>query len=341
MDLDKFKKSIMQGKLKPVYLFYGEADLLKEEALNWYQEYLATKNAGNLALEIINEEIGLGELIDSANTIPLFYPTKLIIVKDATYFAAKKTEGDKKESRVDDKAFLAYLENPNPGSFIILLAQGKPDSRKKIFQALAKAEMVVEFDLLKGRELLEWVRKGFSKHHKKISARALDYLVTCVGTDLALLSQEISKLILYAGEKQEEITFDSVKELVSQTPQVTIFNLVDAVAEGRGVAATLHCEELLKQGEKEFMIAYMLARQFRLILETKLLTAKGYTQGQLPQILQAKSFVISKALKQGRKFSIEKLAQIMSKLLDLDVAIKTGKGNPKLLLETTIADLCF
>ena len=107
------------------------------------------------------------------------------------------------------------------------------------------------------------------------------------------------------------------------------------------MAATLHCEELLKQGEKEFMIAYMLARQFRLILETKLLTAKGYTQGQLPQILQAKSFVISKALKQGRKFSIEKLAQIMSKLLDLDVAIKTGKGNPKLLLETTIADLCF
>jgi DNA polymerase-3 subunit delta len=342
MNFEEFKQKIIKDKPSPVYLFFGEADFLKEEALKWYEDYLMTKTSGNLAVEVIQHEIGLDELVENANTVPLFYANKLLILRDVNYFSTKRGEiGKKADRKSEEKAFLKYLEDPNPTTFIILLAEGKPDSRKSIFNSLNKAGMVLELNQLKGRALLEWAAGRFAAHQKRITPQALDYLITCVGNDLSLLEHEITKLILFSGEEEKDITLAIVEEVVSKTSQVTIFNLVDAVAEGRGVEANKHCQELLKQGEKEFFITYMLARQFRLIIEAKLLLAKGYSQSQLPQILQTQGFAIRKALKQGNKFSVEQLAVILDKLLSLDVAIKTGKGNSRLLLEVTIAELCY
>jgi len=341
MNLEEFKRKVAEERPGPVYLFYGEADFLIEEALKWYENYLLQETSGNLSVEVLQGDLGLDELVENANTLPLFCANKLIILKDTTYFTTKKGDsGLKADGKAGEKIFLGYLENPNPATFIVLLADGKPDSRKSIFQVLHKKDLVVELNQPKGRDLLDWAKRRFALHKKKIDLQALDYLITCVGTDLALLDHEISKLILFAGQEKQTITLEMVEELVSKTAQVTIFNLVDAVAEGRGVAALKHCHELLKQGEKENFIVYMLARQFRLILEAKLLTAKGYSQGQLPQILQTQGFAVKKALKQGQKFSVEQLALIMDKILKLDVAIKTGQGNPSLLLEMTIAELC-
>lgn len=341
MNFEEFKLSVTKDKPRPVYLFYGEADFLKEEALKWYEDYLMKQTSDSLSVEVIQDAIGLDELVENANTLPLFCSNKLIILKNVNYFTTKKGDnGRKTDNRIDEKNFLSYLENPNPAAFIVLLAEGKPDSRKSIFQALHKGNMVLELNQLKGRDLLEWANRKFVGYQKKINSQALDYLITCVGTDLALLDHEISKLILFTGSEQQNITLEMVEKLVSKTAQVTIFNLVDAVAEGRGVEAVRHCHELLKQGEKEIFIVYMLARQFRLILEAKLLTMKGYSQGKLPQILQTQGFAVKKALKQGNKFTVEQLAKVLEKLLNLDVALKTGQGSSSLLLEMTIAELC-
>jgi len=339
MDLKNFKESLVQNKPKPVYLFYGNSEFLMEEALKWYKEYLTNLTSGNISIEVVQEETELDELVENANTIPLFCSNKLIVHKNPNYFTAKKRENGKRAEGKIVERFLEYLKNPNPATFIVLLVEGKPDSRKKIFQALHKENMVLELNQLKGRSLQEWVAERFIDYNKKITPQALDYLISVVGTDLSLLEQEITKLVLFAGERQD-IHLEMVEELVSKTAQATIFNLVDAVAEGRGVDAVKHCQELLNQGEKEMFIVYMLTRQFRIISEAKLLVAKGYGQGQLSQILQIPEFAVRKALKQGHNFSIAQLAAIMDKLLSLDVAIKTGKGNPNLLLEMIIVELC-
>lgn len=339
MNLKNFKQSLAQNKPKPVYLFYGDSEFLMEEALKWYEEYLINLTSGDISMEVVQEETELDELVENANTISLFCSSKLIVHKNANYFTAKKKENEKRTEGKIVESFLEYLKNPNPATFIVLLAVGKPDSRKKIFQVLHKEDMVLELNQLKGRGLQAWVAERFIDYNKKITLQALDYLISVVGTDLSLLEQEITKLVLFAGERQG-IDLEMVEELVSNTAQATIFNLVDAVAEGRGVDAVKYCQELLRQGEKEMLIIYMLARQFRIILEAKLLVAKGYGQGQLSQILQIPEFAVKKALKQGQNFSLTQLAGILDKLLGLDVAIKTGKGSSTLLLEMIIVELC-
>lgn len=337
MNYQELKAHIAQGKLAPVYLFYGDEEVLKEEAVAELQDALKKKTAGNLEVEQLSEEYSLDKILEIANTLPLFTQGKLLIIPNPQFLQVKKSQNRQKAGKTD-VLLQNYLDNPSPLSHIIFLVKGKVDSGKKEFKILQQKGLAVEFNRLKGRELLDWVKERFIKYGKNPTYQVLDYLVACVGSDLALLDKEVEKVCLYLGEEDQEVPLEAIQEIVSKTTQTTIFNLVDAFAEGRGTQAIGFCRDLLKAGEKEILIVYMLARQFRLILEAKLYTEKGYTQGQLAQILQTPAFAVSKALRQGRKFSISQLVDILEKLLELDVALKTGQGNPTLLLETAIAD---
>lgn len=338
MNYRELKTQIARGKLAPVYLFHGEEEFLKWEAVAEIKASLEKKTAGNLEVEHLSEEYSLDKILEIANTLPLFTQAKLIIVQNPQFFQAKNSQDQRKAAK-SGSPLEGYLENPSPLSHIIFLVKGKADSRKKEFKILEQKGLTVEFGHLKGRELLEWVRERFASYEKNAPYQVLDFLVACVGSDLALLDKEVEKICLYLGEEVQEVPLEAVQEMVSKTAQTTIFNLVDAFAEGQGAQAVRFCRDLLKAGEKEILIVYMLARQFRLILEAKLFSEKGYTPGQLAQILQVPTFAVTKALRQGRKFSEDQLIDILDKLLELDVALKTGKGNPSLLLEVAIAEL--
>ncbi|WP_227767554.1 DNA polymerase III subunit delta [Zhaonella formicivorans] len=341
MNYQEFKELVAKSQIAPVYLFHGDDDFLKAEAVEYLKNNLLQKHSGNLTIEILEEAYTLEEVLEIANTLPLFSHNKLIVVQNCQLFQAKKAQGKQKEPPASEEEELnSYLDNPSPLSHVVFVAKGKADSRKKVVQLLIKRGCAVEFGQLKGKELLDWVKGRFAQRHKQIDFAALDYLVASIGNDLTALEQEIEKICLYLGEEPGQVSMEVVHELVSKTAQTTIFNLVDAFAERRGSAAVQYCRDLLKTGEPEVLIVYMLARQFRLILEAKLLLEQGYMQGELPQVLQVPAFAANKAVKQGQRFSVAQVVDVLEKLLELDVAIKTGQGRPALLLELLIADFC-
>jgi DNA polymerase-3 subunit delta len=144
-------------------------------------------------------------------------------------------------------------------------------------------------------------------------------------------------LLLYSHERP--IGEDDVRQLVSHVQEANIFALVDAVAEGRTELAQRILHRLYHEGMEPTYILVMITRQFRLIAQARDLE-KGLSRPQMQDRLGLKSsYPLDKTLRQAKLYDFEGVKRAYDKLLETDLAIKTGKYSDKLALELLVTEL--
>jgi DNA polymerase-3 subunit delta len=151
------------------------------------------------------------------------------------------------------------------------------------------------------------------------------------------MDEEIQKLLLYSEERP--IDEDAVRQLVSCIQEANIFALVDAVAEGRTESAQRLLHRLYDDGVPPTHILTMITRQFRLIAQARDL-GKGLSRRQIQDRLRlTQSYVVDKTLSQAKLYDFEGVKRAYCKLLETDLAIKTGTYSDKLALELLVTEL--
>lgn len=331
--------SIKRGVISPVYLFYGTERYLIKETLQKLYEALVPEGIGDFNYEKLDgAQVSPAFVATSASTLPVFAEKRLIIVTDAPWFGSKKNgEEEAKDNFLEP--LLNYLGNPADTTCLVFVAGEKVDTRKKIVKAVGKGGEVIQFAAFKGNDLNRWIEGRFQERGKNVEGAAVDYLTAAVGNDLTIINNEIEKAVVYSGENSK-ITLEDIKQTVSKTSTLSIFDLVDAVATRKSVSAVRQLREMVRFGEAEIKILFMVVRQFRMMLQAQTLNKQGYAERQIADNLSGHPYVIKKALQQSRNFSPQELVRALEILLDTDVAIKTGKGEPLALLETGILRLC-
>jgi len=162
-------------------------------------------------------------------------------------------------------------------------------------------------------------------------------LAALVGNDLRLLDQEIDKLLLYADGQQ--VTTEEVRALVSRARETSIFDLVDCVGRRQTGKALLLLHRLLDDGEAPLYLLAMLARQIRILIQVSELRAQGLNQQEVAKRLKLHPYVVEKGLAQARNFEMPQLEAAHSQLVETDWAIKTGKMEDVLALDTLVVAL--
>jgi len=118
-----------------------------------------------------------------------------------------------------------------------------------------------------------------------------------------------------------------------------MFDMVDALAEGRAKTALALLYRLLEQQEDPFSILGMVNRQFRLLLMAKDHLDRGGSPKEIGTALSVHPFVGEKLAKQSRGFNSAQLERIYRALQDYDVKIKTGQMEARLALDLLFAGL--
>lgn len=324
-------QSIKRGVVSPLYFIYGEETWQLRELVRAFRELLAPE-VRDFNLQVADgKNTSWEQVINSASTIPFLAERRVVVVENLQGLLTG-------EGGQGEELFLRYLENPNPLTTLVLVQEGQPDKRRKVVKALEKTAQVVQCNQPKGNELLEFIRQQAFQLGLKLEEEAVRELALLTGTNLPLLAQELRKLALYAGD--ETLGKAQVQELVAPGVEASVFQLVDAVAEGRFSAALPLLKDLLFQGEPSVRILFMLVRQFRLLWQTALLAGDGFGEKQIAARINAPAFAIPKLQRQSRRFSSEELCRIWDILLEADLALKTSRQDPQQLLELTILRLC-
>ncbi len=241
--------------------------------------------------------------------------------------------------QVPDHQPLAEYLPTVPESTIVVMVDEEIRPGNPLFKALSKQATVKSFPLLRDAALRTWVQRRVREEGGSIAPEAVDMLVQSVGSNLWAMAGEVDKLLLYAGQRRIEPA--DVEKLVGYVQEANIFNLVDAIMESRAAAAERALTRLLGHGAAPGFIVTMLARQLRLLILTREVASARTSPAALQSRLNlASEFVARKLLQQARAYTMVRLKQAYSRLLQTDIDIKTSRYSPELALGLLVAELC-
>ncbi|NOX97148.1 MAG: DNA polymerase III subunit delta [Nitrospirae bacterium] len=328
MNYQQFLHILEGERLSPIYLFSGEEEFLKEEVIKRLRDSLLAPGAIDLNYHLFyGKEDSGAKIVEAASTLPFLSEKRLVVVK----------EGEK--LRASDKKEIAdYIQSPSPSTCMVILMD-KIDRRESFSSLLLKSGKEVSFKSIPEREILGWINNWAKKEGKKIAPRAAFELKERVGRNLRELTGHLTKLFLYAGNKTD-IGIEEVRILVGEGKETSGFDLTEALSEKKKGKALKTLNKILVEGKKAPEIIGLISWQMRRIAEAKSRIVRGETPTEVCQSLGILPFFRKKFLSQVKKFSLSKLRENFSSLLEADQQFKSGKLTPNLILELLVIKLC-
>lgn len=302
------------GRILPVYLFYGPEVYLQREAVRRFRQAIVG-DENSLDYEVLDgEEVSPREVAEIAQTASLFSARRLVVVKNAPYFASGAPK--------DDPVLLAYLRRPGTATCLVFCTSGAVDRRREVWKLVQAHGKAVEFSHLAPADLKKWFQKRARQVGKAIEPAATEALLT-TGRDLTLLNNELEKVLAYTGNSRV-VTADDVKAVVTPAAEEAVFAAVDAFGERRYPVAIAKLRAVLTR-EPQGVVLSLLARQLRLIILAQEFLASGIHSDSLAHELGVPPFVAKKVAAQARRFPRKDLAALFWSLLELDAAVKSGR----------------
>lgn len=330
MVLDIWKK-ISKKQVDLVYLLFGTEAFLINETKQLLIEHVLDEEEKDFNLSVYDlEETPIEAALEDAETFPFMGEKRLVILQNPAFLTSEKSKG-KVEHNI--AKLEEYLSQPAPYSIVVFSAPyEKLDERKKVTKELKRKATIIEAKKLSEQELISWVKERAVSNGAMIENDAIELLLSLAGTNLFMLTSEIDKLALYAGENQP-INKEIVDRLTARSLEQNIFTLVDKVVHRNVEAALRIYYDLLKQNEEPIKILAVITGQFRLIYQVKELARKGYGQQQIAGTLKIHPFRVKLAAGQAGAFSDEELTRIIKLLADADYQMKTGGMKKEMLIE--------
>lgn len=334
MSIDSLKEDIKTKKFKSLYLFYGPEEYLKKYYLESIENALLQEDLKSLNKIVLEGKITTGTIIDHCETLPVFSDKKLVVVKNSGLFKAKGKGGQDGKGKTAKDDFLDYLANV-PDHSCLVFYEEEIDKRMKAVDSVKKKGLIVEFLYQKPTELVKWVSKAFKSNKKDIDPMTASQLVENCEQGMTEILNEINKLVLYTGERTK-ITGADIEKVCTKSVKSRIFDLTDAISEKNAAKALNLLEDMVILKEPMPKVLFMITRQFRQILEMKLLCGSGMRQDEAAAKIGITPFAAGKIQKQSNGFSVKTLKQAVEECLELDMAIKTGRMDDRIAAELLI-----
>lgn len=327
MTEQELDKQLVTGALAPVYFLYGDEPFLADRASRRIVERAVDQAMKDFNLNIYYGSDCKGtEILDTAQTLPMFAERRVVLVKRAEGLPAATQEG-----------LLPYLANPSPETCLIFVA-GKPDLRRKFFAELKKQPGCLEFKKLYENKLGPFIGQEAAGHGKKIDGAGAELLAFLVGSNLQALSSQVEKAALFVGNRPT-ITVEDVRTIVSQSKEFTAFELARFIGEKNLTKALATLEAMLTSGEEAVMILGALASHFRRIWRVRELLDQRLPPAEIGKQLKIHQFFLGEQLTQAKKYATPELELLFERLYRADQAVKTG-GASATVLQGLVYDAC-
>lgn len=335
-------KAKVTPEIFPVYLLYGPEDYLIEEEIQGLLNRTLSQKERGFNFHLFNgEEHSIQEIVQTAQTLPMFSQYRFVLISEADHMDELKVE-----------VLMEYIKNPSPTTFLVLHGQ-TVGPLKKHRKEIEKVGKVTEYSRLKGRDLVSWMKNRMKEKGKTLSEEAANYLVEVVGDHLHDLENALEKVFLSVGEKRT-IDLSDMEEITTEVKISTVFDLTDAIGrqnlekalgilekamESKAIVFRKE-EEGSKFGDPIPFLLSMMAKQYWSMLVIKQMSSHHRDAGELAKELGTSLWNIKKLMDQGKHFPEASLQEGILKCHQTDLAIKRSRGPKDLLMEKLVIDLC-
>lgn len=341
------------GKLRPVYLVYGD------------ERYLQTIVVAELRRAVIGAvDLGLNEdhfdaaeadvdaVTSAARTLPMMAKHRLVIVRQVERWEPKtdgkadakpeampdgKSEGKGKAGALDRLA--DFVANAPPSTVLILV--GKLDARRRLVLLAKKAGFIVDCETPPRNAIPAWLARRAKERAKTLAPGVAELLADIAGPELSRLDDAIERLALYVGPGSAEITEDHVAEVIVGVKPSSVWELVSAVGRRDLGAALATLSRVYDPKDRGLPLLGTLAWSTRQLIKFSAATARGLSPGDAARHAGAPPFKAGDLAEQSRRVTQTELERWLLTLSEVDLALKGGsKRPPQAILESMVITLC-
>ena len=302
------------------------SDYLSQQ--NEIAEIVKKTNFSSSAISIYDlEETLLEKALEDLDTYSFLTSKKIIIIKNIETI-------NQEEFERDIKHLYQYLSNPNPDNLLIITAK-KLNNTLKITKELKKHCEFIQVSM-NPENFLKQELKDY-KLEPGVSKLLLEYCKD----DITKLKNECIKLKTYKLE-EKTISKEDVEEMCVEKlgdSQELTFAFSRSLAEKNKKDALLKYRELLAYNLEPYSIVGLLATQIRIIYQVKALEDQGMSNQEIAKTLDNKPFYIQKTSELTRYYTKKELLELIIKLENIDIQIKTTDIDPNSLIELFILNI--
>ncbi len=328
LTLTAFRAAIASGTTDPVVAIIGDDEHEKSAlALALGEMVEADLRAFNVErLYAVDGSVTPGTVAEAARTLPMIAPRRVVIVLQAEKLlaprkkrGAESADDEQEETAGSLEPLLDYLADPSPTTTLALVfsppESGRPDElplarNLKITKALGKAaSFVVCAGLDGGKDPVKWIEQQAAAAGLAIDRQAITRLQQASGGDVGRLRADVQKVMLFAAGAGK-VTADHVAAVVgAPAHHGDDWALVRAIEQGDARSALRELQAALDVGGVPF------------------------------QILGQIGYAVRTPPPRGR-FPARRVPAAVDALLRTDLALKSSGGDPRVLLERLVVELC-
>ena len=323
------RKQIAQGDLAPIYLIVGDDDVemgkLAAEISAVVEDELRAFNLERMYAT--DKTVTPASIAEAASTLPMLGDRRVVVVMRAGKILKPKRRGkstddsegpaDEAEPPSDLDVLERYVKDPSPRTTLVLVAEDV-DRQRRLYKALAKTGTIVEcWGLRAGKDdrvdvrqaartAEQLVKQTVSDAGMQIDGPAARLVAERAGLDIAKLRADVDRLLLFAAGKPR-ITLADAREVVSAETAQDDWAVTNAIGRGDAREALRQLALALESGG----VPYQILGQLAWFVREKMTAA---SPNRVPAAVDA--------------------------LFRTDLELKSSAGDPRVLLERLVVDLC-
>ncbi len=310
MNVSELVAELAEGRIRPAYLVAGSEPLLRDDAVAALERAVLADGPRDFNLDRL--EVGRatpGRLEEALSTLPLMGGRRLVVLRES------EGRGGRIESGWGD-AIEAALGRGDSDAVLVILAT-KIDKRTRWVKSFRDPAAHVDCEAPKRpREIAAFLAEEAARQGLELDPDAAGLLGERIGPQLLLLRQELEKASLLAGPGAR-VERSHVERAVATVAEEPIWDLTDAIGQGRSADALDQLSRLLAQGAAAPAVLGALASHFRRLVRT----GHGERVAGAP-------FVVRKLEQQARRYPPQRLVSCLRAIHRADVELKGGSVLP-------------
>lgn len=329
-------QNIKSQNLFPVYLIRGNEGYLKQKYAN-----LLADSVVPAGLEAFNfhklkgEDTTPEEIATCVEALPAMCERTCVFVHDFDFDGCNETEREQ----------LVALMSDLPNTCVLIFWQDtkgfstKTKLAKEIFSLIDKNGAVCDLDKREPRELVKFIVSECKKNEREIDFDVANYMLNCVGDDMANLLNEVEKLCAFTKGTIRESDIDAV---CIKSVEATAFQMIDALLSNNFDEAFRDIKILFEQKTEPTMIFGAIVSTYVDMYRVKATLESGKLLSDLRSVYPAaykSDFKLRNAANRTKKYSLVALENSLEVLSRADFKLKTSFDDNQMVLEKLLIEL--
>lgn len=331
--LQELKQALKAKELARLYFFHGEETFLLNHYLTQVKKLLLDELTESFNFHRFTAEtFDLVEFADAVENLPMMAENTLVQVDEIDLFKMNESDRNKMVEILSDIPDYCTV------IFTYITVAWKPDKRlKKLWEAVEKNGVPVEFAKQDQKDLIAWVTRHFLSRKKRISSELCAYLIDITGGTMTALSGEIDKICAYSGA--DEIVKSDIDAVTEPVLDAVVFQMTDMISEGAYGKAFQSLQKLLKMQQEPLAILGAIGGHFRRLGTARTLLDNGRNAYDLQKLCGIPDYPARKTMDAARRVRPEFCQKAAELVLETDYKMKTSFDDTQRLLELLVLTL--